>query len=179
MSGSSFCGKKDVYERYLRRADLANQSSEENATRNVHFGCIVLCSLFEQLQYILAWAIELLILSKAMREPARGISEVEHPRLSVNNTNRRIWVAIGIIFYTVTQNSKKMKCVSEQQLKKAVESGMDYVRISFHDAKEPIYLVFNEKPTNKDISDFLETLFYDNVDHFTIIWRDEIQKEEN
>ena len=58
-----------------------------------------------------------------------------------------------------------MECVNEQQLKQAVESGMDYVRISFHDAKEPIYLVFYEKPTNKEISNFLETLLHDKVDN--------------
>ena len=34
-------------------------------------------------QYISAWAIELLILGEAMREPYIGIGEVEHPRLSV------------------------------------------------------------------------------------------------
>ena len=69
--------------------------------------------------------------------------------------------------------------MSEQQLKEAVESGMDYVRISFHDTKAPIYIVFNEKPTNKEISDFLETELYVNVDNYTILWRDEVQKEDN
>ena len=81
--GSRHSGKKDVYERYLLRADLANQSSEDTQ-RGVHIGCIVLYSRScEYRQYLSAWAIELLILSKAMREPARGMSEVEHPRLSV------------------------------------------------------------------------------------------------
>ena len=83
MSGSQHCGKKDVYERYLLRANLANQSSEDTQ-RGVHIGCIVLYSRScEYRQYLSAWAIELLILGEAMREPSDGIGEVEHPRLSV------------------------------------------------------------------------------------------------
>jgi len=39
--------------------------------------------LNELRQYVSAWAIELLILGEAMREPSDGIGEVEHPRLSV------------------------------------------------------------------------------------------------
>ena len=77
----------------------------------------------------------------------------------------------------MAQNGKKMECVSEQQLKEAVESGMDYVRISFPDGKEPIYLVFNERPTKQEISYFLETnmLEYNN---FTITGRElKIEKE--
>ena len=70
--------EKDVYERYLRHPDLANLSSEENATGASMLGVLypvhnISC---EQLsQYFTAWAIELLILSKAMREPGCGISE--------------------------------------------------------------------------------------------------------
>ena len=83
MAGRKLIGKEDVYECYLRRADLANQSSEETQPKRPRW---VYCTLF----YIRTVPIylgvgypELLILSKAMREPARGISEVEHPRLSV------------------------------------------------------------------------------------------------
>ena len=78
--------KTDVYERYLLRTDLANQSIRRYRNRNVHIGCIVLClyfywtvSIYHDVGYL-----ELLILSKSMRESVRGISEkAEHPRLSI------------------------------------------------------------------------------------------------
>ena len=56
---------------------------EETQPERPHW---VYCTLFfyEQLQYILAWAIlSCLSLYKAMREPDDGISEVEHPHLYV------------------------------------------------------------------------------------------------
>ena len=59
-------------------------SQEENATRRPHWVYCTLSIMFGLRQYVSAWAIELLILGKAMREPYIGISEVEHPRLSVD-----------------------------------------------------------------------------------------------
>ena len=73
---------KDVYERYLRHPNLANSCPEENATETSTLG-VLYPALMGLCQYISAWAIELLILDKAMREPGCGIGEVEHPRLSV------------------------------------------------------------------------------------------------
>ena len=71
-----FLRLKDVYKRFLLRADLANHSSEDTQL-DVHLGCIVSClllmwtvSIYHDVGYL-----ELLILSKAMREPARGMSD--------------------------------------------------------------------------------------------------------
>ena len=75
--------EKDVYERYLRLSNLANSSPEETQPKRPRWVYCTLLMLFGHRQYILAWAIELLILDKAMREPDSGISEVEHPRLSI------------------------------------------------------------------------------------------------
>ena len=76
--------EKGRYERYLRRADLANQSSEDTQPeRPLWVYCILSILTWTQSIFPGVGYLELLILSKAMREPARGIGKVEHPRLSV------------------------------------------------------------------------------------------------
>ncbi len=85
MAGQTLSVKKDVYERYLLRTNLANSRPEDTQLERPHWVYCTLTALERALQYILTWAIELLILVKAMREPVRGISEVEHPRLSVES----------------------------------------------------------------------------------------------
>ena len=68
--------EKDVYERYLRRADLANQSSEDTQPkRSLWVYCALTAFMWPASIYHDVGYLELLILSKAMREPARGISE--------------------------------------------------------------------------------------------------------
>ena len=83
MAGRNLSGKKDVYERYLRRENLANSSPEETQQERPLWVYCTQPTLQGLRQYISAWAIELLILGEAMREPYIGIGEVEHPRLSV------------------------------------------------------------------------------------------------
>jgi len=80
--GHNFCGKR-TFTNVIFEVQISQiKASEENATETSTLG-VLYPALLGLRQYISAWAIELLILSKAMREPARGIGEVEHPRLSV------------------------------------------------------------------------------------------------
>ena len=81
--GSKTYWEKDVYGRYLRLSNLANSSPEETQQRRPLWVYCTQLFLYGLRQYVSAWAIELLILDKAMREPDSGISLVEHPRLSV------------------------------------------------------------------------------------------------
>lgn len=62
------------------------------------------------------------------------------------------------------QTEEKLRCVSQQELKEVVKNGFSYVRISFQNEMDPIYLVYKEKPTAQDISDFVYNslrIFYD------------------
>jgi len=58
-------------------------SQEDAQLKRPHWVYCTMLFICELRQYFSAWAIELLILGEAMREPYIGISEVEHPRLSV------------------------------------------------------------------------------------------------
>ena len=81
----NFVGKKDVYERYLLRADLANQSSEENATGTSTSG--VLCPVHSFMGSLNISRRGLSRVAYPEQGNARARTwdkrEVEHPRLSV------------------------------------------------------------------------------------------------
>ena len=61
-------------------------------------------------------------------------------------------------------------CVNEQQLKEAVENGLSYVRISFRNEIDDVFLAFREKPTGEEISDFLKYTLRISEDDFTETW---------
>ena len=72
---------KDVYERYLRRVNLANLlSQEDTAAERPQWVYYILQSYMTEAYIPSRRGLALLILGKAMREPTRGIS-VKHPRL--------------------------------------------------------------------------------------------------
>jgi hypothetical protein len=75
--------QKDVYERYLRRENLANSRPEDTQLKRPLWVYCTLSVFWTPSIYLGVGYLELLILVKAMREPSRGIGEVEHPRLSV------------------------------------------------------------------------------------------------
>ena len=78
--------EKDVYERYLQLANLANlHSTEDIATEASTLGVLYPVRIFsceQPLQYHTTWAIELLILWKGNARACKWDKRVEHPRLS-------------------------------------------------------------------------------------------------
>ena len=68
---------------------------------------------------------------------------------------------------------EKLRCVSPKQLEEIVESGLNFVRISFSDNTEPIFIAFKDKPTVDEISDYIRnTLNIIYIDGFTITWNE-------
>ena len=71
-----FYWKRTFTKRYLLRADLANQKLRRYATEASTMGVLYAVRFLQMASvYLGVGYLKLLILSKAMREPARGISE--------------------------------------------------------------------------------------------------------
>ena len=80
--GHNFCGKR-TFTNVIFDVQISQIKASEDIATATSTLDVLYPALMGLRQYISAWAIELLILGKAMREPYIGISEVEHPRLSV------------------------------------------------------------------------------------------------
>ena len=64
---------------------------------------------------------------------------------------------------------KMLKNVTEDQLKTKVMSGLSWARISFPIELNPIYIVFDKKPTAEEICSLLKSNF-DINEKYNITW---------
>lgn len=67
------------------------------------------------------------------------------------------------------EEKKVLKIVTEDQLKIVTKSGLNWVRISFPTEQNPIYIVFDKKPTAEEISNLLKSNF-DINEKYNITW---------
>lgn len=67
------------------------------------------------------------------------------------------------------EKKEVLKIVTEDQLKTEVMSGLSWARISFPTEQNPIYIVFDKKPTAEEICNLLKSNFNIN-EEYNITW---------
>jgi len=65
---------------------------------------------------------------------------------------------------------EKLRIVSLQELKDAVGEGLNYVRITFHDETDPVFIAYKEKPTSSELSAYLKQSLGIIKDRITLTW---------
>lgn len=80
----------------------------------------------------------------------------------------------------MAQKKVKLKCVSEQQLAEVVENELNYVRVSFQNETEPVFLVYGKsRPSGEEISNFLKTSLLIFEEKFTLTWGENNRSKSN